>query len=1010
MKTVFVRLLFVSLCINYFVPVKAAKYYFSSLTGDDSRTNLQAQNPCTPWKTLSKLNSFFPNLQPGDAILFKRGETFYGQIIVKKSGSVNLPITITDYGSGVKPVISGFVKLSSWTARGNGIWETTNSELTNSVSILTINGRVEPMGRYPNADAANKGYLTYESHVGNTRITDNQLSSNQDWTNAEIVIRKNRWILDRGTITRHSGTSLTYSGSSHYQAEDNFGYFIQNHLATLDKSGEWYFDKAAKKIFIYLSNGIDPNKTDIKVSFINTIVQNSKENNIKLQNLLFEGANNTIFSVSETENVSISNCTIKTSINGIIGQYNTSLLVENSEISNLGNNSIYLTSAAKAIIRNNIISNTGTISGMGMNGDDTYQAIILRGSANLVEKNTVTNIGYSAIRFEGDYTIIQNNFVSHFNLVKDDGGGIYSWNGDSTYPEKGSKVLSNIVVNGVGAGQGTSDPMASATNGIYMDDNTGSVEIKGNTVAFCNGGGIFLHNANHIDVSDNTIFGNESQLFMLQNSLHQIRNNSIYRNKFFSKNNTQLVSKLHSTSNDIKEFSSFDHNYYCRPLDDQYIISTYSNYQLSSGVYAMHTLPKWKTLFNLDLNSKITPIQLPSYHLKALIGSNKFSNGNFANHINNAYCWSASNNISLAWSNTGGLDGGCLKASFDTAINPAVQDRSALITMDVGEVSTTKKYILKFSLRGNNSQQSFQVFLRKRDFPYNDLSPRYQCDMSSARVEKEFALSFPVTETNAYLVFQVDQADGIFFVDNLQLHEADLLLTDPDDYIRFEYNASNNNKIISLNNTTYIDVENRTYQGNITLAPWSSVILLKKPATTSSKATSYLPPNTTTTGINSASVTAEQDVKLVAKDSVPTLVWNINQIGSSLLDRLAATTSYAEYQQTDTNQPDSSTSVTIKIDPHLARLMALADDAIEKPDLKVTPNPTEEEFEVSFYTPKQTISELIVIDELGRTWYKKLVEGKEFQRQKIHVPGAAGYYILVVRQGDKIFSKKIIIR
>ncbi|MFD1140176.1 right-handed parallel beta-helix repeat-containing protein [Larkinella insperata] len=960
MKTTFIRLFFFGLFLSCFSSLKAANYYFSSQTGDDSRTSLQAQNQATPWKTLSKLNSFFSHLQPGDAVLFKRGETFYGQIIISKSGSDSLPITIADYGSGHKPIISGFIKLSNWISRGNGIWETAHNDLTNSVNILTINGQVEPMGRYPNADAANKGYLTYESHLGNTRITDNQLNSNQNWTGAEVVIRKNRWILDRGIILQHSGTSLTYSGSSHYQAEDNFGYFIQNHLATLDKSGEWHLNKSTKKITLYLNNGLHPNSLNIKVALINTLIQNSGKNFIKFQNLYLEGADHTVFNLLETHNLSISNCTIKSSTNGILGQNNSSLVIEDSEISDSGNNGIYLTNSTNVVIRTNTINRTGLISGMGMNGDDTYQALIIRGSGNLVEKNKVTNTGYSAIRFEGDYTVLRNNFISNFNLVKDDGGGIYSWNGDSIYPEKGSQVLNNIIINGIGARNGTSDSKASATNGIYMDDNTGSVEVKGNTIAFCNGSGIFLHNANHIDVSNNTVFDNESQLFMLQNSEHKVRNNSIHHNRFFSKHGHQLISKIYSNLNDIKDFSSFDNNYYCRPLDDRYVINTYSNYHLSSGLSIVHTLAKWQSSFILDINSHKTPIQIPSYQIKTLLGDNKFLNGSFTNHINYAYSWSPSGNINLDWSNTGGLNGGCLKTSFNTTINPSVRDRSALITMEVGAVSAAKKYILKFSLRGTNDQRSFQVFLRKRDFPYNDLSPRYQCDMSSIRNEKEFAFPSLTTEANAYLVFQVDQTDGTFFIDNLQLREADLALTNPDDYIRFEYNASDSKKTINLNNTIYVDVENRSYQGYLTLAPWSSIILLKKTASTSAKSVSDLP------------------------SSTPTLL--------------------------NAHERDSSSIVFLQTYPSQARLIALADDAIDKSTLKVTPNPTKEEFEVSFYTPKQTISELTVIDELGRPWHQKILEGTGFQRQKIHIPGAVGRYVVVLRQGSQVYNKKIIIR
>ena len=53
------------------------------------------------------------------------------------------------------------------------------------------------LGRYPNSNAADNGYLTFESHVGKTSITDNQLTSTINWAGAELVIRSRRWVLDR---------------------------------------------------------------------------------------------------------------------------------------------------------------------------------------------------------------------------------------------------------------------------------------------------------------------------------------------------------------------------------------------------------------------------------------------------------------------------------------------------------------------------------------------------------------------------------------------------------------------------------------------------------------------------------------------------------------------------------------------------------------------------------------------------------------------------------------------
>ncbi|HLL42111.1 MAG TPA: hypothetical protein VK369_03185, partial [Segetibacter sp.] len=65
------------LLVCFLQTASASTYYFSTLSGNDSRTSSEAKSSSTPWKTIGKLNSFFSSLQPGDQVLFKRGETFY---------------------------------------------------------------------------------------------------------------------------------------------------------------------------------------------------------------------------------------------------------------------------------------------------------------------------------------------------------------------------------------------------------------------------------------------------------------------------------------------------------------------------------------------------------------------------------------------------------------------------------------------------------------------------------------------------------------------------------------------------------------------------------------------------------------------------------------------------------------------------------------------------------------------------------------------------------------------
>lgn len=78
-------------------------YYFSSSTGIDKPNN-QLGNEANPFKTISQLNSLA--LAAGDKILFKKGDTFIGQIVAGYSGNIGLPIVYDSYGTGNLPILS----------------------------------------------------------------------------------------------------------------------------------------------------------------------------------------------------------------------------------------------------------------------------------------------------------------------------------------------------------------------------------------------------------------------------------------------------------------------------------------------------------------------------------------------------------------------------------------------------------------------------------------------------------------------------------------------------------------------------------------------------------------------------------------------------------------------------------------------------------------------------------------------------------------------------------------
>ncbi len=803
------RTLLIIIAVSICSYTNATNYYFSSVFGNDSRTVAQATNASTPWKTLSKLNSFMSSLQYGDSILFKRGEKFDGAIIIANSGSVSLPIVFGAYGSGAKPIINGFSSLSKWASIGNNIYECSNTSLGAAVNMVTINGVQQAPGRYPNTNV-NKGYLIFESH-GINSITDNQLTSSIDWTGAEVVIKPKRWILDRCVITSHKSSTIFYSPSLTYTPFDNYGYFIQNHIKTLDLAGEWYYNPSTKKMDVFSQ------PANFNASMVDILVSIRSQNNIVFDNIVFTGSNLKAMDLYSSQNIQVKNCDFLFSgIDGIFGASIVNLVLLNNTFINTNNNAINLSyNCNNTIIKNNTIKNTGLIAGLGISGNNSYQAITINGSNNLIEYNNIDSTGFTGIRFAGgDSNIIKNNFISNFTITKDDGGGINTI-GTAGITYKGIKVIGNIIKNGIGISEGTDKPGTSSSNGIYMDDNISNILIDGNTVTNCGKSGIFFHNAFDMTLNNNTVFDNATQLIMVHdyampNAL--LRNNIINNDIFFSKLATQVVTNVSTMANDINLLGTMDSNYYCRPLDDNLV--TKASYVNTAGtrIDQIFDLPGWKAAYKLDKSSVKTPIQIPAY-ITSTIGSNKFANGTF--NSNNTGLYSSSTST---WNNNK-LDGGTFAAT-----NTSVTNSNYQIIIGVGAIDSTKNYLLKFSAQ-SMKDTVMNAYLRMSGAPYSRLSDIKVFKITTSRTENEFLFTLPAGTSSASIIIETKCPQITFWLDNVELYEANSTITDPNNYIILQYNASQLPKTIPLQGT-YIDVKNKSYSNNVVIAPYSSIILI----------------------------------------------------------------------------------------------------------------------------------------------------------------------------------------
>lgn len=588
-----------------------AIYYISS-TGDDTRTSAQAQNQATPWKTPAKVNSVFSTLNPGDQILFKAGEVFNGTLKINKSGGAGNPIIIGSYGTGAKPVLNGLTTLSGWVLISPGIYESPAISTLVPVSIVAINNKSYGMGRFPNLDnTADRGYLYFQSHNSNISITSSSVnSSTTNWTGAELVLRSKRFELDRYAITSHAGGTLSHAASGAVPT-DNFGFFIQKDIRTLDQFGEWYYNPVTKKISIF-TGGSAPTGYIIQVNTLDTGASIRNFDNITLDNLAFKGYGLRTIDNYTASNITIKNCDISLSgADAVFGAFTTNLNFSNNTITNSNSSAMDLTNACNSsTIQNNVIRNSGTIAGMGNNTSHAYSAIVLiDGVNNLIDHNTIDSTGFSPVRFFGNTNSVQYNYISNFGYILDDVGGVYiPLNGaDSTaaVTQSGISITNNVISNGTGAAWGTNSPGTGSAHGIYFDNNVNNVVVDNNSVSNCFATGIYVHNDKNITVTNNTFFGNGIAFQTVHDVANQFNTRGlvINNNKFVGQLLTDKSANFKTILNDINLFGTINNNIYARPLDDNLTITTTVN----SSTTTQRNLSAWQTFSGHDLASTKSP-------------------------------------------------------------------------------------------------------------------------------------------------------------------------------------------------------------------------------------------------------------------------------------------------------------------------------------------------------------------------------------------------------------------
>ncbi len=611
--------------VFFTITLKAETYYISA-AGD----NTDGLTPATAWQTIDKLNTSFGVILPGDSILFNCGEIFYGSIIMGSSGTASAPIVISSYGSGAKPVISGFTSLAGWTSVDGNIWECDAPALKNNVNILTIDGTPYAVGRTPN-----DSFYAYQSAT-TTQLTSNMISGATSWIGSEIVMRKTSWRSEKAKITSVSGGTITYIRTlpidnnlslTPIAGTPNYGFFLQRSPLSLDQFGEWYFDTSAKKMQLY--SPTDPSSYTIKASSVDTLILLGNRSNIIISNLAIEGGGMYGVESYNATNVSVINCSFNNNTKAVYIWNTNDANVDNNSINNSFNGAILISNnqRKRINIKNNTITNTSLLLGMGLFWSDSdLKTIVAKTDTTTASNyiniinNTIINCGLTGIQFQGSNVTIRRNIIDSFLRTIDDGGGIYTYTSNqslNTLNFRNRLIDSNFISNAIGAPKGANGSIDVC--GFYLDDQTANVTGLHNTIFNVPGNGMQMNTPHDNIFIDNTVYNTAVTMSLNKRFVAEVYNNVVKSNVLYQKDSSQL-NLLYTNGNlslptaktitqSLTGIANIDSNWITNSKQAGY--RYYYSLTGSGSVFPPNfTLETWRGTYLHDVNSALPPLPL----------------------------------------------------------------------------------------------------------------------------------------------------------------------------------------------------------------------------------------------------------------------------------------------------------------------------------------------------------------------------------------------------------------
>lgn len=522
--------LLLALASTLISPAIAADWYVAP-NGNDAWTGRlptpNADHTDGPFATIAKARDTIRPI-PGERTVHLRGGLYElpkGLVFTAEDSGRDYARVVWQAFENEKPILIGGRAIKDWKPWRDGILQAdlaAQGLKGAAFRQLFFAGQRQILARYPNYDPKNpygggwafadgEMWPMYADKDGEDKRT--LKVKNFDWRKwarpeeVEVFVfpRYNWWndILPVKAADDASYTiTTTRDGSYAMRANDRF--YFQGAIEELDSPGEWYLDRKSATLYFQPPQPIDA--ATVYAPTTRDILTFDGTDFLTLRGLTFECAEGSAIVFKKGSHNRVLGCTVRNVGDfrgtGIAVSDGTDNGIVGCDISFTGSNGVSLNGGDRT-----------TLTGTGHFVDNCYihhvgvfykqgVGVALGGVGQRVSHCLIHDTPRFGIMFTGNSHILEYNHLRHLALETEDVGATYCGGRDWISP-RGTVIRYNFIHDILGYGWNGKWVSPYFAWGIYLDDNSGGVDVIGNIVARCGRSLIHGHSARDSRVENN---------------------------------------------------------------------------------------------------------------------------------------------------------------------------------------------------------------------------------------------------------------------------------------------------------------------------------------------------------------------------------------------------------------------------------------------------------------------------------------------------------------------------